>query len=314
MRAVRFDHFGPPSVLRLVEQPLPSLAAGEALVAVRAAAVNPSDVKNVEGHMPQTRPPRTPGRDYAGVVQSGPPEWQGAEVWGSGGDLGFVRDGTHAEAVVVPVTSLRRKPARLSFAEAAAVGTPFATAHLGLGRATLAPGERVLVVGAAGAVGSAAVQIARWRGARVAAIVVSEQQAEVARTLGAEQVIVDRERDAARIARTELGADIDVAFDATGVSLAACVEVLRHGGRVVAIAAPPDGNVTFNLRELYRREGAIFGVDSLKLTTTDAAVILDELRPGFEAGALRPPLVGEWPLAEFAAAYRERGRKAVLVP
>ena len=77
---------------------------------VMAASINPSDVKNVAGAMEQTTLPRTPGRDFAGVVQAGPSGWIGAEVWGTGGDTGFTRDGTHAELIAVPVASLRRKP------------------------------------------------------------------------------------------------------------------------------------------------------------------------------------------------------------
>jgi NADPH:quinone reductase-like Zn-dependent oxidoreductase len=76
-----------------------------ALVRTMAASINPSDVKNVAGAMKQTTLPRTPGRDFAGVVEAGPAEWIGASVWGTGGDTGFTRDGTHAEMIAVPVTS-----------------------------------------------------------------------------------------------------------------------------------------------------------------------------------------------------------------
>ena len=296
----------------------PSPAAGDALVAVRAAGVNPSDVKNVEGRMAQTRPPRTPGRDFAGVVDAGPPEWRGAAVWGSGGDLGFTRDGTHAEAIVVPVAALARKPERLSFAEAAAVGTPFVTAYLGLARASVAAGDTVLVIGAAGSVGSAAVQLARWRGADVVGLVRTEEQRATVRALGATRVVVHRDGDArsAIDAAAALAGDrgIDIAFDTTGVALDTAVHLLAHGGRVVAIAAPPDGKTTFNLRELYRRDAQLIGVDTLQLTSADAAKILDELAPGFDAGALQPPRVRERPLADAVAAYENRAGKTVLVP
>jgi NADPH:quinone reductase-like Zn-dependent oxidoreductase len=80
------------------------------LVRTKAASINPSDVKNVAGAMKQTTLPRTPGRDFAGVVEVGPAEWIGAPVWGTGGDTGFTRDGTHAEMIAVPMASLRRKP------------------------------------------------------------------------------------------------------------------------------------------------------------------------------------------------------------
>ena len=121
MRAIRFEAFGDPSVLNVAEARCPRGREGTALVRVMAASINPSDVKNVAGAMKQTTLPRIPGRDFAGVVEAGPAEWIGAEVWGTGGDVGFTRDGTHAELIAVPVASLRRKPETLSF-DAGGVG------------------------------------------------------------------------------------------------------------------------------------------------------------------------------------------------
>jgi NADPH2:quinone reductase len=119
---VQFETFGDPSVLELAEVATPAVGARMALVRIMAASINPSHVKNVEGAMKQTTLPRIPGRDYAGRVEAGPAEWIGAEVWGTGGDTGFTRDGTHAELIAVPVESLRRKPNTLSFDQAASVG------------------------------------------------------------------------------------------------------------------------------------------------------------------------------------------------
>src|SRR5277367_3762073 len=131
MRAIRFETFGDPSVLKLVEAPAPAADDRTALVRVMAASINPSDVKNVAGAMKQTTLPRTPGRDYAGVVERGPAEWIGAEVWGTGGDVGFTRDGAHAQRIAIPVAALVRKPAALSFEEASCVGVNFVVAWLG---------------------------------------------------------------------------------------------------------------------------------------------------------------------------------------
>ena len=88
----------------------PTVDEKAALLRVMAASINPSDVKNVAGAMRQTTLPRIPGRDFAGVVEAGPPGWIGTEGWGTGGDIGFTRDGTHAELIAVPVAGLRRKP------------------------------------------------------------------------------------------------------------------------------------------------------------------------------------------------------------
>src|SRR5271166_7189296 len=125
MKATRFSRFGGPDVLAVVDIPDRKPGRGEAVVRVEAASINPSDVKNVAGAMSQTTLPRTPGRDYAGIVERGPREWIGAEVWGAGGDVGFTRDGTHAQYIAVPVASLRRKPSRLSFDQAATIGVTY---------------------------------------------------------------------------------------------------------------------------------------------------------------------------------------------
>src|ERR1700744_1172173 len=167
MRAIRFGAFGDPSVLEMVDVANPATDATTALVRVMAASINPSDVKNVAGAMQQTTLPRIPGRDYAGVVEAGPGERIGAEVWGTGGDTGFTRDGTHAELLAVPVASLRRKPATLSFDQAATVGVNYMAAWCGIEAAGAKAGDIVLLIGAGGGVGSAAAQIARRRGARV---------------------------------------------------------------------------------------------------------------------------------------------------
>src|ERR1700752_813243 len=113
MKALRFGKFGPPSVLAIGEVPRPEPRAGEALVQVKAAAINPSDVKNVSGFFQATTLPRTPGRDFAGLVVTGK-KFRGQEVWGSGSGLGTTHDGAQAEYVVVPEEALSLKPRKLS--------------------------------------------------------------------------------------------------------------------------------------------------------------------------------------------------------
>src|SRR5262245_27561509 len=152
-------------------QEKPRASADQCVIEVKAAGVNPSDVKAVLGHMPYAVWPRTPGRDYAGVVVDGPLSLVGKEVWGSGGELGIRRDGTHAGYVVVNTASVRAKPASISLTEAGAVGVPFITAYEGFRRAGFPnAGEVVLVFGGNGKVGQAAIQLATARGARVFAV------------------------------------------------------------------------------------------------------------------------------------------------
>ena len=102
MRALKFYQTGSLDNLHIEEVPLPSPRPGEVLVQIKAAAVNPSDIKSVQGKMHETTVPRIPGRDFAGTIVQGPGEVLGQSVFGSGGNLGFGRDGSHAEFVALP--------------------------------------------------------------------------------------------------------------------------------------------------------------------------------------------------------------------
>jgi NADPH2:quinone reductase len=159
MKAIQFTRFGAPDVVELIDAPTPKATDGNAVVQISAAAINPSDVKNVAGQMEGTVLPRIPGRDFAGIVVYGPDDWVGAEVFGTGGDIGFTRDGSHAEAILVPAEALVRKPTNLSFEQAASIGVNFVIAWLGaIEYGGLQPGETVAIIGAGGGVG--------WRGRR----------------------------------------------------------------------------------------------------------------------------------------------------
>jgi NADPH2:quinone reductase len=166
MKALRFEKYGPPSVLSIQQVPVPDLKPGEALVELHASAINPSDVKNVAGVFKASLP-RIPGRDFAGVVVAGD-GWKGKEVWGSGAGFGVSHDGTHAQYIVVSSDGLSEKPASLSMEQASAVGVPYLAAWSGLvDAANIQAGETVLITGALGAVGKAATQIAHWKKAKV---------------------------------------------------------------------------------------------------------------------------------------------------
>src|ERR1700734_2953255 len=118
MKALRFESYGPPSVLTIAEMPKPEPRAGEVLIQVKASAVNPSDVKNVAGHF-KTVLPLVPGRDYAGVVVAGDAQ-PGLEGWGTGPGFGAARAGAHAQYIVVPKEWIAPKPAKLSMEQAGA--------------------------------------------------------------------------------------------------------------------------------------------------------------------------------------------------
>src|SRR4051812_25076291 len=123
---------------------------GDVTIEIHAAGINPSDAKAMLGIMPSAVFPRTPGRDYAGVVVAGPKELVGLEVYGSGGDVGISRNGSHGERLVLPAAAIRRKPRNLTMAQAGTVGVPFVTAYEGLRRCSPSPlgegrGERLAV-------------------------------------------------------------------------------------------------------------------------------------------------------------------------
>src|ERR1700729_3803695 len=135
----------PASLAPIVEQRTLTRAANEVLIEIKSAAVNPSDVKAATGLMPYAVFPRTSGRDYAGVVIDGPEGWIGREVFGSSGDLGIRRDGTHATHLAVEAEAVVEKPNNLSWEEAAGIGVPFVTAMEGFRRAGMPKqGETVL--------------------------------------------------------------------------------------------------------------------------------------------------------------------------
>ncbi len=285
MRAIRFEAFGDPSVLQLAELPAPAADHRTALVRITAASINPSDVKNVAGAMKQTTLPRIPGRDYAGVVEAGPADWIGAAVWGTGGDTGFTRDGTHAELIAVPVESLRRKPETISFDQAASVGVNYMAAWCGLETAGLKAGETVLLIGGGGGVGSAAAQIARRLGARVIGADRRPPHPDAPIRVIAEKLIIGAEDLPAAIRAATDGRGADVVFDLVGgMMFRSAVNSLGLRGRLVEIASTGQREVSFDLADFYHNESRLFGIDTLKRDLTASAQVLDALTPGFIAG------------------------------
>ena len=300
MKALRFTEFGPPSVLRIEDVPIPEPGVGEALVQVRAAAINPSDIGDVAGRFKRTTLPRTPGRDFAGIVVKGKhPE--GAEVWGSFPELGVVRDGSHAEYVVVPAETLSLKPKSLSMAQAAAIGVPYITAWQSVViAAQIQPGETILIVGVAGAVGQAATQIANWKQARVIGADVNSDPIS-----GVEAVVNTKTEDLReRVLELTAGKGVDAVFDTVGGALfEPALRSLRRGGRQVAISSAGEPRVSFNLVEFYHNSSRLLGVDSYGLTLRQIAEIEAELGAGFESGHLQPPSIEIVPFDKAVDAY-----------
>ena len=146
MQAYQFQSKGPiVSSIKLTTVPKPTPPPSHSLVHIRASAINPADTKNIQGAFPQTQTPRIPGRDFSGVVEGGAHD--GLEVWGTGGEHGFGKDGTFAEYLVIPDADLVEKPKNLSFAQAAACGVAFLTSSTMIARAGVKKGDHVLILG-----------------------------------------------------------------------------------------------------------------------------------------------------------------------
>jgi NADPH2:quinone reductase len=305
--------------LRVETVPDPIVKRGEAKIRILASSVNPSDVKNIQGKIEGTILPRIPGRDFAGIVVDGPANLSGTEVWGTGGDVGFTRDGAHAEFMIVPVEAVTPKPQSLSFEQAACVGVNFVTAYLGLTRANLQPGETLLVTGARGGVGSAVLQLGQSLKARL--IAVDRKPFEPGAFEGLDLAgYVDTSqispRDAVRQITNGIGAD--VAFDCVGGELFEPVlSSLGQLGRHIVITSVGTRRVSFDLLDFYHRSLSLLGIDSRALTVTDCSKLLATMAPEFEAGRLKPSRISRrGTLANvcelYAFADSGGGGKAVL--
>jgi NADPH2:quinone reductase len=295
------------SIAPAIEKRSLSRGPQDVIVEIKAAGVNPSDVKAATGLMPYAVFPRTPGRDFAGIVVDGPSEWLGREVFGSSGDLGIRRDGTHATHLVVEAAALVEKPGHISMDEAAGIGVPFVTAIEGFRRAGM-PGaqDTVLVMGLNGKVGQAATQLASWRGAKVIGVV-RKHEAYEGHASGPVEVINASTTDiAARVRDLTDGKGADIVFNTVGDPyFEAANKSLALAGRQILIAAV-EKTVPFNILEFYRGRHTYVGIDTLAFSSVASAGIVREALPGFISGHLKPYPIADnaiYSLTDARAAY-----------
>jgi len=274
--------------LEIERRPL-SRGENQVLIEVKAAAVNPSDVKAATGLMAYAVFPRTPGRDYAGIVIDGPSGTVGREVFGSSGDLGIRRDGTHATHLVVEADAVVEKPKGISFEQAAGIGVPFVTAIEGFRRAGMPrSGETVLVMGVNGKVGQAAAQIATWDGARVIGVVRRNEPYQGHSTSAVEMIDSSTTDVATRVRELTAGKGADIVYNTVGDPyFQAAHNSLALRGRQILIAAI-NPVVPFNILEFYRGQHSYVGIDTLGLSSSATGAVLRELAPGFASGHLKP--------------------------
>ena len=320
MKAIRVTAFGGPEVLRLEEEPTPKPGPGEVLVRIHAVGVNPVETYIRAGtyaRLPEL--PYTPGNDGAGVV-----EQVGADVTEfKAGDRVYTAGsltGTYAELALCRKEQVHPLPANVSFAQGAAIGTPYATAYRGLSqRAVAKPGETVLVHGASGAVGTAAVQLARADGLRVFGTAGSDQGLKLAREQGAHEVFDHRAPDHfEEVMKATGGRGVDIIVEMlANVNLGKDLKILAKGGRVVIIGSR--GAVEINPRDTMQRDADIRGMILPNTPLVEMASIHAGLVAGLENGTLRPVIGKEFALAEAVEAHRAVMKpgalgKIVLVP
>lgn len=290
MRAMTYETYGGPEVLSLTEQPLPKVGPGEVLVRVRSAAVNPVDWKLMSGGLDalmDVRFPVVPGWDVAGVVEAvgiDTPEFSVGDEVMAYARKDYVHGGTFAEFVSVPVRALAPKPANLSWDEAAGLPLAGLTAYQTLTRLGVGEGELVLIHGAAGGVGSLAVQIARSLGARVIGTASEGNHARL-RELGAEPVAYG-EGTAARV-RALAPEGVDVVADFVGGVVDVTSAVLAPGGRHASIA-----------------DSAVLGAGGQWMWVRPSGPDLTQLARLADEGRLEVTVARTFALEELAAAFR----------
>ena len=319
MKALQFSRTGDLAALEVVELPTPVPAAGEVLVQIKAAGLNPSDVKNVLGRFPYTTLPRVPGRDFAGVVIEGPSELIGQEVWGTGNQIGFSRNGSHAGYITLSAQGVALKPKSLSFVQAASLGVPYTTAWDALERSRVNADTRLLVIGANGAVGSAAIALAKVRGAQVVAAARRPEQVKALQDQGYNAILLGKPEALSDQVNAVFQGGADVIFDTTGFWLPASVQALAPFGRIAIIAAPVDGHVQLPALALYRKGGSVVGINSLLYGVEACARMLEQFGKLFDDGSLPLPTgLVETPIEEGLARYVEVNEgsadKIILMP
>jgi NADPH2:quinone reductase len=304
MKAIRVHEFGGPEVLKLEEVPTPKPGPGEVLVRVHAAGVNPYDTYMRAGTYAIKPPlPYTPGSDAAGVIES----------VGDGvtrvkpGDRVYTaktQSGAYAEYALALESQVYRLPDNISFAQGAALWVPYGTAFTALNHhGNAKAGETVLVHGASGGVGSAAVQFARAQGLRVMGTASTDKGRDMVKKEGAHFVFDHSKAGYTdEIMKTTGGKGVDVILEMTAhLNLAADLKLLALNGRVVVIGNR--GEITINPRDLMSRRGSARGFTLWAATDAEAKEMHAAIAAGLENGTLRPVVGKEMPLKDASKAH-----------
>ena len=301
-RAARLHRHGDPVVVEDVA--LPTSGAGEVLVTLRRAGVNPIDRYVAAGTVATDGPlPRTIGLEAAGEVEGSP-------VLVHGHGLGMVRDGVYAGHVVAPRDALVPVPAGVSMEQAAGAAIAGLTAYgVVVGLADVTPDDRVLVLGASGGVGLPIISLATGRGARVWGQTGNPAKADAIRELGAVDALI---ADADGLADAATQVRPTVVIDALGGSFTpAALSLLEQHGRYVVYGVSAGPEVTIDMRSVYRRSIHLLGYSGFGLTPDETRRRLDLVLAALADGTLRIPVDRTLPLDAVSTAFDALADRAV---
>jgi NADPH2:quinone reductase len=309
MKAIRVREFGPPSVMKIEDVPDPQAGARQLVIAVKAAGVNPVDTYIRAGtYAKKPSLPYTPGFDAAGIVESVGPEVRRFQP----GDRVYINhsvSGAYAEKALCEEESVFRLPDRLSFGQGAGVWVPYATSHYALFEAAKArPGESLLVHGASGGVGSAAVQMARAWGMQVIGTAGTEKGLNMVKEQGALALNHHDPQYIEQITAATNGRGPDVILEMlANVNLAKDLAMIARRGRIIVIGNR--GTIEINPRDAMAKGASIIGMMLLNTPPEEAQRIASALTAGLENGTLNPIVGREFPLSEA-----HRAHETVLAP
>jgi NADPH2:quinone reductase len=315
VRAIVVREFGGPDVLRLEDVPARRPGPSEILVRVHAAGVNPVDRYVASGtYARKPTLPYVPGSDGAGEVETVGSDVKdvraGDRVYVAGDNVSAAGAGTFAEQALCNRAQVHRLPDRISYAQGAALGVPYATAYRALFiRGGARPAETVLVHGATGGVGIASVQLARAHGLTVIGTGGSDRGLQAVRDQGAELAVSHKEPGYLdEVMRATGGRGVDLVLEmAAHINLDKDLGILARGGRVVVVGNR--GRVEIDARQTMGRDAAILGMTLFNASPTELASIHAALIAGLGSGALNPVVGREFPLADAP-----RALEAVLEP
>lgn len=308
MKAIQVQRAGGPEVLELTDLPKPSPGPGQVLIRVEAAGLNFADILYVAGeYLVRTRYPTVPGMEFAGVVEALGEGVEGLQPGVRVAALGG--SGAFAEYAVVPARSVLPLPPQMGAAEAAAFPVSYFTAYFALStQARAQPGEWVLIQAAAGALGTASIQMAKQMGLRVIALASSEEKLALCRRLGADATLLNTQDNLLEAVRnTTEGKGVDILMEVVGgAGFAQSLKMLAYRGRLLVIGSASREMAQMHPVALMKGNQSVIGVWLTPFLSDPAEMqaAVDFLMPLVASGQIRPVVGERFKLEGAAEAFR----------